>query len=151
MAFSTDSNGSLTGVTDSWSYEKKSGVHGLALSERDGQQLIYSADLSADILWTHAVNRTTKKVHEVSRFPMNHDGMHPRHVAAHPNGQFLYVVMEADNSLAQFDLNPATGAVTHETIRHSLLPIGTPTHSLTHSLTHPPLIDAVSEERSESC
>ncbi|KAK4150802.1 Lactonase, 7-bladed beta-propeller-domain-containing protein [Chaetomidium leptoderma] len=126
MSFAADANGTLTSVADSWSYVNTSGVHGLALSpndRKDGRQLLYSADLSGDLLWTHAINKKTGKVKPVDRFPMSASGMHPRHLVAHPNGQRLYTVMEGDNSVTQSELDPETGAVTKETIRHMLIPI----------------------------
>ncbi|KAK3356414.1 Lactonase, 7-bladed beta-propeller-domain-containing protein [Lasiosphaeria hispida] len=122
MSFSVDGNGSLVQVVDSWKYAKTSGVHGLALNQKNGQQLIYSADLDADLVWTHAVNKTSGKVKEVSRLAMRSSNMHPRHLAAHPNGKYLYVLMEKDNSLAQFELDPNTGAALRESVRPMLIP-----------------------------
>jgi carboxy-cis,cis-muconate cyclase len=130
MSFSVDANGTLTSVADSWSYAAASGVHGLALAPpghppaANDTQLVYSADLSDDRIWTHAINLTTgRATSPAASFPMPYAGMHPRHLAAHPSGRYLYAVMEADNSVAQFPLAPASGAVGAETVRHMLIPI----------------------------
>jgi carboxy-cis,cis-muconate cyclase len=125
MSFSVDANGTLTDALNSWSYTNASAVHGLALAppSSNGQQLVYSADTDGDIIWTHKLNLTTGAATEVFRFQMPFEGMHPRHVAVHPNGKYLYAVMEADNSLTQYTLSPSTGAPETETLRYMLIPI----------------------------
>jgi carboxy-cis,cis-muconate cyclase len=125
MSFSVDANGAMTDILDSWSYTNASAVHGLALGPPSpgDSQLVYSADTAGDIIWTHSVNLTTGAATEVSRFKMPYEGMHPRHVAVHPTGKYLYAVMEADNSLAQYTLSPSTGALEAETLRYMLIPI----------------------------
>lgn len=130
MSFSVDANGTLTDVLDSWPYTNTSGVHGLALSpsNHSDKQLLYAADLNADTLWTHAINLTTGHATEIARYKLPYEGMHPRHIAAHPSGKYLYAVMEADNSLTQFTLNPTTGAVETDTLRYMLIPIDADTN-----------------------
>lgn len=130
MSLSTSDTGALTHILDTWSYTNQSGIHGLALSPPQNQntanksQLLYSADLNGDLLWTHAIDLRTGAATEVARFPMpGAAGAHPRHLAAHPNGARLYAVMEADNTVAEYLLDARTGAVTTEVVRHSLLPI----------------------------
>ncbi|KAH6848048.1 Lactonase, 7-bladed beta-propeller-domain-containing protein [Chaetomium sp. MPI-CAGE-AT-0009] len=137
MSLSTSETGALTGVLDAWSYINASGIHGLALSPplnrnpnqntTTPHQLLYSADLNGDLIWTHAIDLRTGSATEVSRFPMpGAAGAHPRHLAAHPNGARLYAVMEGDNSVAEYVLDDAGaggGAVAAEVVRHSLLPI----------------------------
>ncbi|EAQ84227.1 hypothetical protein CHGG_10631 [Chaetomium globosum CBS 148.51] len=138
MSLSTSDTGALTKILSTWTYTNESGIHGLALSPRTAPsntnattttpqpqpQLLYSADLNGDLLWTHTINLTTGAATEVARFRMpGAAGAHPRHLAAHPNGLRLYAVMEADNTVAEYVLDAATGAVTKEVVRHSLLPI----------------------------
>lgn len=124
MVLSVDSTGALAEVADSWTYANDSRVLGLALGEQAGKQLVYSADLEGNIVWTHRVDRTSGSVSEVDRLPAPYPGMRPRHLAAHPGGKYLYVVMEADNSIAQFDLDSETGAPLKESLRVMLIPIG---------------------------
>jgi len=108
-------------MVDSWTYENKSGVHGLALSPSTQlPQLIYSADLSADYVWTHSVN-SSGQINEVGRIRMPNTGMHPRHLAVHPNGTYLYVVMEAGNALAQVRLDRESGLASGITVEYSLI------------------------------
>ena len=132
MSFSVDPDGTLSEVLDSWSYANASGIHGLALSPpataaaTPNEQLVYSADLNGDAIWTHSINLTTGLARPSSQFPMAYPGMHPRHLAAHPSGRYLYAVMEADNSVAQYSLSPtAAGNITAETLRHMLIPTDT--------------------------
>ncbi|KAK3293698.1 Lactonase, 7-bladed beta-propeller-domain-containing protein, partial [Chaetomium fimeti] len=132
MSLSTSDTGTLTGVLDSWPYINASGIHGLALSPPPNlnqsttpqQQLLYTADLNGDLIWTHSIDLATGAATEVSRFPMaGTPGTHPRHLATHPNGARLYAVMEGDNSVAEYALDSRTGAVAAEVVRHSLIPI----------------------------
>jgi carboxy-cis,cis-muconate cyclase len=137
MSLSTSSTGALTGILDTWSYINTSGIHGLALSPPNTtplqnnsnapRQLLYSADLNGDLLWTHTINPATGRATEASRWPMTAAGMHPRHLAVHPNGAHLYAVMEVDNSVAEYVLDPSTGAVLRERVRHMLIPTDTDT------------------------
>jgi carboxy-cis,cis-muconate cyclase len=124
MSFSVHENGTLKAMADSWKYIDVSGVHGLALGERGGKQLIYSADLNGDLVWTHAVS-DDGKVTEVGRLKMEKAEMHPRHLAAHPNGKYLYVLMEKINAIHQFDLDDVTGVAVKDAQSHSLIPEGT--------------------------
>ena len=132
MSLSTSNTGALTGILDTWSYVNTSGIHGLALSpppttpqnnNTTARQLLYSADLNGDLLWTHTIDPVTGRATEASRWPMTAAGMHPRHLAVHPNGARLYAVMEADNSVAEYVLDASTGAVLRERVRHMLIPI----------------------------
>lgn len=66
----------------------------------------------------------TGSVSEVDRFPAPYPEMGPRHLIAHPGGSYLYVVMEADNSITQFGLDPETGVPVKESLGAMLIPIG---------------------------
>jgi carboxy-cis,cis-muconate cyclase len=121
MATSVLRNGTLSDVIQTWKYGTKSGVHGLSLGAAATN--LYSADLSGDGVWTHSVD-SDGKVSEVSTYHMPRTGMHPRHLAAHPSGSYLYVVMEAGNSLVVCSLDGETGAPNNETASYSLIPEG---------------------------
>ncbi|KAK4243063.1 Lactonase, 7-bladed beta-propeller-domain-containing protein [Corynascus novoguineensis] len=141
MSFGVDASGTLSEVVDSWSYAAKSGIHGLALSSpiatatdtngdspgknNSNNQLLYSADLSADLLWMHAIDPATGHAHPISHLQVSPSGSHPRHLAVHTLGTYLYAVMEAGNSIAQFPLDPATGTPQRETRRDSFIPDST--------------------------
>ncbi|KAL2169384.1 hypothetical protein VTG60DRAFT_6090 [Thermothelomyces hinnuleus] len=138
MSLSVSSTGALTDALGAWSYTNASAVHGLALAptrgqqqqQRDGQasrrspgdggdgdgnrQLVYSADLSGDLIWTHSVDLATGRASEVGRFPAPEPGAHPRHLAVHPGGERLYAVLEAGNAVVEYALDRDTGAVRAE-------------------------------------
>lgn len=122
MSFDVDSNGTLEEIADTWSYTDKSGVHGLTFGGGDSE-LVYSADLNGDALWTHRVSHSTGKATVVGKFSTN-TGAHPRHMASHPAGKYVYAVMEADNRVASFLLDEETKAVKSEEATYSLIPEG---------------------------
>ncbi|KAH7381068.1 carboxy-cis,cis-muconate cyclase [Cadophora sp. MPI-SDFR-AT-0126] len=121
MAISTHPNGTLSNVTQSWKYVNTSAIHGLAFGPEE--KLLYSADLSADKLWTHAVG-DDGLVSLVDRYDLPKAGMHPRHLAAHPDGKYLYVLMEHENTLVEYEVDEKTGAPVKESQTFSLLPEG---------------------------
>jgi len=122
--YSVNTNGTLDKTVDAWSYAQESGAHGLAMGERDGQPILYTADLNGDSIWTHAIDRATGKAKEVSRLKMAKAGVHPRHVIAHPNGTRLYVVTEAENTIHQIDLDAKTGVAAKDSKSFSIIPDG---------------------------
>ncbi|KAL8383447.1 hypothetical protein RB595_010579 [Gaeumannomyces hyphopodioides] len=121
-ALAVGPSGAVGRNTQSWRYLTASGVHGLAFGRRgDNDELIYSADLNGDSVWTHKVDGPTGVVTELARLPVA-NGSHPRHLAAHPNGTYLYVLMEAANRLTTYSLDPETGVPTAEESSYYLLP-----------------------------
>jgi carboxy-cis,cis-muconate cyclase len=108
-------------VIQSWKYSNESGIHGLDLGRHNSR--LYTADLSADSIWTHEVNEDGT-VDVVHRYKLLKSGMHPRHLQAHPKGQYLYVLMEAANSLEEYALNEETGAPRMGVVNYSLIPKG---------------------------
>lgn len=94
--------------TQSWRYLTASGIHGLDFGRIGDTELIYSADLNGDSVWTHAVDGPTGIVKELNRLAVPANS-HPRHLAAHPTGNYLYVLMEAANTIVSYSLNSTTG------------------------------------------
>ncbi|KUJ20819.1 3-carboxy-cis,cis-mucoante lactonizing enzyme, partial [Mollisia scopiformis] len=116
MAISTLPDGTLSNVSQSWKYGSKSAIHGMTFGRN-----LYSADLSGDVLWTHKVN-SNGTVEAVASYPMPEAGMHPRHIAAHPNGNYVYVVMEAGNEVVAYSVNSTTGIIETDVGTYSLIP-----------------------------
>ena len=123
-SLSVDANGVVDKVTDSWNYASGSGIHGRAVAKRNGRQYIYSADLNGDIVWTHVVDDATGRVTEVGRLKMSQSGLHPRHLEVHPNGTYVYVLMEAANAISAFSLDTSTFAAANQSSTYSLIPQG---------------------------
>jgi len=119
---SSRGTGVVSRTSQTWRYLSSSGIHGLAFGRRD-DELIYSADLNGDSVWTHKVDGPTGVVTELGRLPVP-AGSHPRHLAAHPNGTYLYVLMEAANRLTTYSLDAKTGLPVAEESSYYLLPKG---------------------------
>lgn len=117
---SVDEDGALAAVAQNISYASDSGVHGLALSP-DGAYL-YSADDSGNSVWTHSVDSSTGLVTELQQLTAPSDGANPRHAAVHAKGNYLYVVLEEANKLAQYRLDAASGLPIFENVTYPLIP-----------------------------
>ncbi|OCL08034.1 3-carboxy-cis,cis-mucoante lactonizing enzyme [Glonium stellatum] len=115
-------NGTLSNVEQDYVYSTSSGVHGLALSP--DQRFLYSADDSGNAVWTHRVNQTTGALTYVAKLPGPATGADPRHVAVHPSGKYMYVVLEGSNELGIYEIDVATGIPTFTNTTYPLIPEG---------------------------
>ena len=106
------------GVVQNFTYERGSGVHGVAFSP--GSRFLYSADTSGNALWTHAINRNGA-VEFVSRLAAVPNTAHPRHIVAHPGGRFLYAVHEGSSEIVQYPVNSTTGVPRFEGVSYPLI------------------------------
>ncbi|KAI0018827.1 carboxy-cis,cis-muconate cyclase [Xylariomycetidae sp. FL0641] len=96
---SVDAGGALAASLQNYTYFGGSAVHGTAFSP-DGA-FLYSADDHGNTLWTHAVDPATGALTYVANLTPA-AGAHPRHVAVHPTGAHLYVVLEGSSEVAQY-------------------------------------------------
>ncbi|TVY75964.1 Carboxy-cis,cis-muconate cyclase [Lachnellula suecica] len=119
---SVDENGVLSEVIQDYSYNTSSGVHGMAFDSAN--DFLYSADDSGNALWTHSVDNTTGELTFVSSVAGPVTGADPRHVTVHPEGQYLYVVLEGANELAQYSIDTTTGIPFFENVTYPLIPSG---------------------------
>lgn len=101
----------------------KSGIHGMVFDP--GENYLYSADLRGNKIWTHRKDSQTGKLSLVDSIDAPSPEDHPRWVAMHPEGVYLYVLMEAGNRLAVYviDEHRHTPVFTH--ITYPLIPPGT--------------------------
>ncbi|TVY59276.1 Carboxy-cis,cis-muconate cyclase, partial [Lachnellula cervina] len=118
--YSVDENGALSELIQNYTYKSTSGVHGMALDSKNS--FIYSADDSANTLWTHKVNSTTGELTLVGSVSGPVTGADPRHLAVHPEGQYLYVILEGANELAQYSIDQSTGIPSFENVTYPLIP-----------------------------
>ncbi|KAF2838960.1 3-carboxy-cis,cis-mucoante lactonizing enzyme, partial [Patellaria atrata CBS 101060] len=93
-------------------YRNETGVHGTALTE-DGK-FLYTADYSANAIWTHRIERGTGKVKFVKRTEAHGKDVEPRHVAVRGGGGKgkggrLYVLAEKSNEVVDYTLDRKTG------------------------------------------
>lgn len=124
VVMSVSDKGALDSVLQEYTYLPNSGVHGLALSSNN--DYIYSADDSANSLWTHSVDPVTGLLTFISRIDAPTTTAAPRHLAAHPGGAYLYAILEADNSLASYHISNTTGIPIFTNVTWPLIPRGFP-------------------------
>ncbi|KAF1929970.1 3-carboxy-cis,cis-mucoante lactonizing enzyme [Didymella exigua CBS 183.55] len=121
QAIAVDDSGALQSSVADLTYSNSSGVHGLDLSSDNG--FVYSADDMGNAVWVHSYDSTSQTAEEI-QYLAAPSGANPRHLAAHPDGQWVYVVYEEANSLAVYKRDNATGLLTDMNTTYSLLPSG---------------------------
>ncbi|KAI1859034.1 hypothetical protein JX265_010511 [Neoarthrinium moseri] len=121
LAISVDESGILQSTFANASYSSAGGVHGTSLSP--DMRFLYSADDMGDAVWVHSYDNETGTIEEI-QYLAAADDMDPRHLAAHPNGKWVYVVYEAGNSVAVYSRSACTGKLTFTNTTYSLLPSG---------------------------
>lgn len=104
-------------------YDPNSGVHGMVF---DYLEEFYSADMHANCIWTHKKDMLTGYLSVVGKVDAPQPGDHPKWVEIHPNGQYLYVVNEAGNTLALYLIDPRTHLPVYTYAPYSLIPPGKP-------------------------
>lgn len=116
---SVDETGALSSVLQNYTYGSTSSVHGMAITSDN--TLIYSADDAGNTIWTHSMDATTGELTEVASLAGPVAGSDPRHVAVHSTGNYIYVVLEGANELAQYTINQTTGAPYFENVTFPLI------------------------------
>ncbi|KAF8866949.1 carboxy-cis,cis-muconate cyclase [Acephala macrosclerotiorum] len=119
---SVDENGALSELIQNYTYKSTSGVHGMAMNTANS--FLYSADDTGNTLWTHSVDNTTGELTYVSSLAGPTTGADPRHVTVHPEGQYLYVILEGANELAQYTIDQSTGIPYFQNVTFPLIPSG---------------------------
>lgn len=104
--FSVDENGRMASNIQNYEYDPKSGIHGMVFDS--SEIYLYSADMGANRIWTHAKDAQTGHLTLVGSVDAPLPGDHPRWVELHPNGLFLYALMEAGNTLAEYLIDQRT-------------------------------------------
>ncbi|KAH8651426.1 Lactonase, 7-bladed beta-propeller-domain-containing protein [Xylariales sp. PMI_506] len=121
LAISVDENGALQASIANATYDSAGGVHGTALSHTS--DFLYSADDMGNAIWVHSYDNSTGTIEEV-QYLAAADDSDPRHIAAHPSGNWVYAVYEAGNSVAAYSRDTTTGELTFTNTTYSLLPTG---------------------------
>ncbi|KAH6661164.1 Lactonase, 7-bladed beta-propeller-domain-containing protein [Truncatella angustata] len=121
LAISVDESGTLETAFANVTYDSAGGVHGTSISHDN--DFLYSADDMGNAVWVHAYDNETGTVTEV-QYLKAADDSDPRHLTAHPNGKWVYVVYEAGNSIAAYERDSDSGELTFTNKTYSLLPAG---------------------------
>ncbi|KAF2126689.1 3-carboxy-cis,cis-mucoante lactonizing enzyme [Dothidotthia symphoricarpi CBS 119687] len=119
QAVSVDDSGALKMVTANLTYNSKAGVHGIDLSPDNA--FVYSGDDMGNAVWVHSYDQETQTATEI-QYLAAPSGANPRHLAVHPNGEWVYVIYEEANSLAIYKRDNFTGLLTDTNTTYSLLP-----------------------------
>ncbi|KAJ2891431.1 hypothetical protein MKZ38_000465 [Zalerion maritima] len=119
------STGSLTKAVQHCPLDKDSGIHGAVFDPKE--EYIYSADLTANKLWTHKkISNETGELELVGSQHAPDELDHPRWVAMHPTGNYLYALMEAGNRLCEYTIDPSTHLPVYTRHSYPLIPPGIP-------------------------
>lgn len=119
---SVDDSGTLLATIQNYTYDTDSAVHGTAISP--GSKFLFSADDAGNQLWSQSIDSTNGgEVTFVSKLAGPSEGADPRHVAVHPNGTYIYVLLEGSSQVAQYTYDATTGVPTFSNVTYSLLPL----------------------------
>ncbi|KAK6085250.1 hypothetical protein SCUP515_01068 [Seiridium cupressi] len=119
---SVDETGTLEAAIQNYTYFSSSAVHGTAFSP--DSKFLYSADDSGNTLWTHSIDQETGEVTLVANLTAPSSGADPRHAAVHPNGTYIYVVLEGSSQVAQYSIDADTGIPSFDNVTYPLLVSG---------------------------
>lgn len=119
---SVDEQGKLESTLQNFTYFSSSAVHGSAFSP--DSKFLYSADDSGNTLWTHSIDQETGEVTLVANLTAPSSSAHPRHATVHPNGKYIYVVLEGSSQIAQYTLDETTGIPSFQNVTYPLLSSG---------------------------
>jgi carboxy-cis,cis-muconate cyclase len=136
--FSVNKDGALEKNIQNYEYSPKTGIHGMVFDSTE--TYLYSADLRANKIWTHKKDKETGQLTLVNALEAPAPGDHPRWVAIHPSGNYLYVLMEAGNRLAVYVIDEQSHIPTFTQITYPLIPPGSsssPSHHLSNDLRNP--------------
>jgi len=89
---------------------RQSAPHAHSVLPSFARDLIYSADLGGDIIYSYRIDTATGMLSASSKVAAA-PGAGPRHLAFHPNNKWAYAVNELAVSVEEFSLDPVTGAL----------------------------------------
>ncbi|TQS31530.1 hypothetical protein Golomagni_08185, partial [Golovinomyces magnicellulatus] len=124
--FTSDpSTGALVENVQNYEYQPNTGIHGMVFDPTE--TYLYSADLTANKLWVHRKTNPDKpEVELVGSVTCPDERDHPRWVAMHPTGNYLYALMEKGNRICEYLIDPATHMPVYTHKHYPLIPPGIP-------------------------
>ena len=125
--FSVTSRGALSQNIQNFPYSPTTAIHGTVFDPTESY--LYSADMWANRIWTHKKDPETGKLEVVGSLDAPEPGDHPRWVAMHPKGHYLYALMEAGNSLAVYIIDSDTHLPVYTHLSFPLIPPNLPPHN----------------------
>ncbi|POR38475.1 Carboxy-cis,cis-muconate cyclase [Tolypocladium paradoxum] len=123
--FAVSSSGALADNVQNYAYQPDSGIHGMVFDPQE--EHLYSADLKANKVWVHRRRSpSSPELDLVGAVDCPDERDHPRWVAMHPSGNFLYVLMEKGNRLCEYAVSPTTHLPEYTNRHWPLIPPGIP-------------------------
>lgn len=117
--------GALKTNVQNYEYQPNTGIHGMVFDPTE--EYLYSADLTANKLWVHRrPNLDSPEVELVGSVDCDDERDHPRWVAMHPTGKYLYALMEKGNRICEYLIDPATRLPVYTHRHFPLIPPGIP-------------------------
>jgi carboxy-cis,cis-muconate cyclase len=102
VVMSVRADGSLDCVIQKTPYQNTSLVQSMAM-DKEGKWM-FSADQHANGIWTHRVDPNTGKLDRRSFTPMPLKYARPKKLVLHPAGNYLYVLLAEQSSVASFEI-----------------------------------------------
>ncbi|QKX57573.1 uncharacterized protein TRUGW13939_04691 [Talaromyces rugulosus] len=122
--FSVNKTGKLDRNVQNFEIDPHSGIHGSVFDPTE--TYLYSADMGANKIWTHKKDPETGELTLVDSVEAPGPGDHPRWVAIHPSGHYLYALMEAGNRLAVYVIDEKRHVPVFTRLIYPLIPPGLP-------------------------
>ncbi|CAM1506394.1 Fc.00g060350.m01.CDS01 [Cosmosporella sp. VM-42] len=119
-----NSTGALESNVQNYEYQPDSGIHGMVFDPTE--TYLYSADLKANKIWVHRKTGTGPELELVGDVVCPDERDHPRWVAIHPTGNYLYVLMEKGNRICEYLIDPSTHLPIYTHNSYPLIPPGIP-------------------------
>lgn len=108
-----------------YEYQPSTGIHGMVFDPTE--TYLYSADLTANKLWVHKKKQPeSPELELVGAVDCPDSRDHPRWVAIHPSGNYLYALMEKGNRICEYLIDPATHMPVFTHRHFPLIPPGIP-------------------------
>ncbi|KUL84231.1 hypothetical protein ZTR_06928 [Talaromyces verruculosus] len=122
--FSVTETGKIDKNVQNFEIDPHSGIHGMVFDPTE--TYLYSADMGANKIWTHKKDPETGLLTLVDSIDAPAPGDHPRWVAIHPSGHYLYALMEAGNRLAVYVIDEKRHVPVFTRMIYPLIPPGLP-------------------------
>ncbi|KAJ4131655.1 hypothetical protein NW768_005848 [Fusarium equiseti] len=120
-----DTTKALKENVQNYPYQPNTGIHGMVFDPEE--EYLYSADLRANKLWTHRRrSKDDPSLELVGSVDCADERDHPRWVAMHPTGNYLYALMEKGNRICEYVIDPATRLPVYTHKHYPLIPPGIP-------------------------
>ncbi|KXJ89756.1 carboxy-cis,cis-muconate cyclase [Microdochium bolleyi] len=126
--FAVSDSGKLETNTQNYEYEPGTAIHGMVFDPTE--TYLYSADMYRNKIWVHKKrspgSETDGEVELVGAVECPDPKDHPRWVAMHPTGNYLYALMESGNVLREYVIDSTTHMPVYTHHAYPLIPPGIP-------------------------